>query len=83
MARLGPNPISGLWPGVGLIPDLGLTPIKGLIGSTCISASASVLLFPSRATELVAEKIIELAQRGVAGADNLSAMAVKELTGQE
>lgn len=33
-------------------------------------------------TQLVAEKIIELAQRGVVGADTLSAMAVKELTGK-
>ena len=32
------------------------------------------------ATELVAEKIIQLADRGVAGADALSSMAVRELT---
>ena len=33
-------------------------------------------------TELVAEKIIELVERGVAGADDLCAQAVKELTGR-
>jgi hypothetical protein len=32
------------------------------------------------ATELVAEKIIQLVDRGVAGADALSSMAVRELT---
>jgi hypothetical protein len=35
------------------------------------------------ATELVAEKIIELTERGINGVDNLSAMALKELTGEE
>jgi len=35
------------------------------------------------ANELVAEKIIELVERGVVGADELCARAVKELTGRE
>mgnify|MGYP007135520725 CR=1 FL=1 len=35
------------------------------------------------ATELVAEKIIELVERGVAGVDNLCSQAIKELTGRE
>jgi hypothetical protein len=34
------------------------------------------------ATNLVAQKIIELAQRGVMGADALSSRAVRELTDQ-
>lgn len=33
------------------------------------------------ATGLVAEKIIQLVQRGVVGADELSALAIKELAG--
>jgi len=35
------------------------------------------------ATELVAEKIIELVERGVVGADKLYSLAIKELTGRE
>ena len=35
------------------------------------------------ATALVAEKIIQLIERGVVGADQLSSLAVKELTGRE
>jgi len=35
------------------------------------------------ATELVAEKIVELVERGVVGADQLCAFAIKELTGRE
>jgi hypothetical protein len=35
------------------------------------------------ATELVAEKIIELVERGVVGLEELSSLAVKELTGRE
>ena len=35
------------------------------------------------ATRLVAEKIIELAQRGVEGADRLRAMVLQELTHSE
>ena len=35
------------------------------------------------ATRLVAEKIIELAQRGVEGADRLRAMALQELKHSE
>jgi hypothetical protein len=34
-------------------------------------------------TELVAEKIIQLVERGVVGADELCALAVNELTGRE
>jgi hypothetical protein len=35
------------------------------------------------ATELVAEKIIELVERGVVGVDNLCSQAIKELTSRE
>jgi hypothetical protein len=35
------------------------------------------------ATELVAQKIIELVERGVVGSDELCSLAVKELTGRE
>jgi len=35
------------------------------------------------ATELVAEKIVQLVERGVVGADELCSLAVKELTGRE
>jgi hypothetical protein len=35
------------------------------------------------ATELVAEKIIELVERGVVGVDKLCSQAIKELTSRE
>jgi hypothetical protein len=34
-------------------------------------------------TQLVAQKIVQLVERGVAGADDLSSLAIKELTGRE
>jgi hypothetical protein len=34
-------------------------------------------------TQLVAEKIIQLVQRGVVGVEMLSSLAIKELTGRE
>jgi hypothetical protein len=34
-------------------------------------------------TQLVAQKIIQLVERGVTGADQLTSLAIKELTGRE
>lgn len=34
-------------------------------------------------TQLVAQKIIQLVERGVVGADRLSSLAIQELTGRE
>ena len=50
--------------------------------SAALEAACNVLrlrMVDDAATRLVAEKIIELAQRGVRGTDKLSAMALKGL----
>jgi hypothetical protein len=36
-----------------------------------------------QATRLVAQKVVELVERGVVGADRLSSQAIQELTGRQ
>ena len=70
-------PIRPLFAGRGFDPET-ITEMGVAVERTC--AAMGVRDINDMTTELVAEKIIQLADRGVAGVDALSSMAVRELT---
>jgi hypothetical protein len=58
-----------------------ITEMSAALEAAC--KALRLLMIDDAATRLVAEKIIELAQRGLQGAETLCTMALKELHGSE